>query len=193
MGWPRRGGLEDRGLGGAPQLADPRVPAPPPAGRASFPNMVCSPPDGAHSDSVRGGGTAPPPPPQRVTPEHGATRLGPLSPCPVTTGSASRVSHRKTPPAKGGGCRQGHALQTPPPQRRAAGGWRASRGALGSAGLSGGWRAPPRARASGKGGQGERNPPGPRRAPRELPGPLHPGRPSHRRCEPVEQSGPILR
>lgn len=121
-----------------------------------------------HTLTPSGGRDVQPTLPHRVTPEHRATPLGPLSPCPMTTGSASRVSHRKTPPAQGGGCRQGHARGRPPPRRRAARG--AGRGASGSAGLSDGWRAPPRARASGKGGRGGREGPAPGGCPRSYRG-----------------------
>ena len=153
MGWPRPGWVRGHRPGRSPTAHwVPRSQPQLPAGRASFPNMVCSLLDGALT--LPGRRDVQPTLPQRVTPEHGATPLGPLSPCPMTTGSASRVSHRKTPPAQGGGCRQGHAQGHPPPRRRAARG--AGRGASGSAGLSGGWRVPPRARASGKNGQGGR-------------------------------------
>lgn len=188
MGWPRRGGSEGRGLGGAPQLADPRVPAPLPAGRASFPNMVCSPPDRAHSDSVRGAGR-PAHPPLASDPRTRSHPAGSPQPLPRDHRKCQQSESQENPSSQRGRVQTGACPADAPRLRGGPPGWRASRGALGSAGLLGGWRAPPRARASGKGGGGGRNPPGPRRAPRELPGPLHPGRPSHRRCEHVEQSG----
>ena len=98
-----------------------------PAGRASFPNMVCSPPEHTLIPSGGGGGGAggagrPAHLPSASDPRTWSYSDGSPQPLPVTTGSASRVSHRKTPPAKGVGCRQGHASQTPPTWRRAAGG-----------------------------------------------------------------------
>lgn len=56
--------------------------------------MVCSLPEGITSRQGAGHPAHPPP----VTPEHRATPLGPPpAPALVTTGSASRVSHRKIP------------------------------------------------------------------------------------------------
>lgn len=83
---------------------------------------------------------------------------------PVTTGSASRVSG-KTLPAKGGGCRQGHASRTPHLEEGRRGGGPAE--ALSQCPSLRCWRAPPGARASRKGGQGESLPRA-GRAPKEL-------------------------
>lgn len=112
-----------------------------PAGKASFPNMVCSLLRESHP--VRGAGHPTHPPP--MTPEHRATPLGPLSPCPGDHRKCQQSeSQENSPPAqsKGAGCRQrGMPLRGPSPLRggQPREGWQRGFGQalLGRAGLSG--------------------------------------------------------
>lgn len=88
--------------------------------------------------------------------------------------SAPARDHRKcqqsesqeNPSSQRGWMQTGACLTDAPDLEEGRRGWRASRGASGSASLRC-WRAPPRARASRKGGRGESLPRA-RRAPREL-------------------------
>lgn len=91
-----------------------------PARKASFPNMVCSLPQGITSRQEAGHPAYPPP----VTPEHRATPLGPPSPCPGDHRKCQQSeSQENSPPAQseGAGCRQrGLPLRGPSPLRRTA-------------------------------------------------------------------------
>lgn len=145
-----------------------------PAGKASFPNMVCSLLRESHP--VRGAGHPTHPPP--MTPEHRATPLGPLSPCPGDHRKCQQSeSQENSPPAqsKGAGCRQrGMPLRGPSPLRgRLAEGLRPGPAGHGWALREAGELCQGQGPAGG--GRGWREGPlDPGELPRELPGPLVP-------------------
>ena len=148
----------------------------------------------------QGGGTPNPPSPNDPRTQE-PPRWVPSAPALVTTGSASRVSHRKIPlqpSQRGWGADRGECPSEAPHLLEEGSPGEAGRGASArpcwaGLGSQGGWRALPRARSSGRGKGEEGGSPGPRRAAQGATGasctqggPLSP--PGH---ELDEQSRPI--
>lgn len=179
MGWPRLRWVRGQRPGRSPTArwvprSQPRLPA----GRASFPNMVCSLLDGAHSDSVGGAGRPahPPPPSDPRTRSHPS---GSPQPLPHDHRKCQQSESQENPSSPRGRVQTGACPRTPPTSEegRPRGRQRGFRQCWPLGRLEGSTQGQGQ-RERGTGWEGG---PGPRRVPKELLGHCA-------ACEHVEQS-----